>query len=113
MARQPSEEITLLMETFPKLGDVPLLLLHSLQKPVSDGWLPLVEQRLDHTGKVWNAKRKIVQLSACRNECVEFQGLNHLFQKCKTGAIAEYGQIEETIAPEVLAKISDWIAARK
>ncbi len=46
-------------------------------------------------------------------ECVEFQGLNHLFQKCKTGAIAEYAAIEETIAPEVLAKISDWIAARK
>ena len=46
-------------------------------------------------------------------ECVEFKGLNHLFQTCKTGAIAEYGAIEETIAPAVLAKISDWIAARK
>ena len=46
-------------------------------------------------------------------ECVEFKGLNHLFQKCKTGAIAEYRAIEETIAPGVLLKISDWIAARK
>jgi pimeloyl-ACP methyl ester carboxylesterase len=36
-------------------------------------------------------------------------GLNHLFQTCKTGAPAEYAQIEETIAPEALAAIGDWI----
>ena len=32
-------------------------------------------------------------------KCVEFKGLNHLFQTCKTGLLSEYGQIEETIAP--------------
>lgn len=46
-------------------------------------------------------------------KCVEFKGLNHLFQTCKTGLLAEYGLIEETIAPEVLKRISDWIAERK
>lgn len=39
----------------------------------------------------------------------EFPELNHLFQTCKTGSVAEYGQIEETIAPVVLDCISDWI----
>jgi fermentation-respiration switch protein FrsA (DUF1100 family) len=40
---------------------------------------------------------------------VETPGLNHLFQTCSTGAIAEYAQIEETIAPSVLQLISSWI----
>jgi pimeloyl-ACP methyl ester carboxylesterase len=39
-------------------------------------------------------------------------GLNHLFQPCKTGAFAEYESIEQTMAPEVLDLIADWIAKR-
>ncbi len=39
-------------------------------------------------------------------------GLNHLFQHAGTGAVDEYGTIEETFAPEALATIGDWIAAR-
>lgn len=35
---------------------------------------------------------------------------NHLFQTAETGALAEYGQIEETIAPETLALLVGWIA---
>ena len=42
-------------------------------------------------------------------EVVEMPGLNHLFQTAKTGSPSEYGQIEQTIAPEVLKKISEWI----
>lgn len=42
----------------------------------------------------------------------EFPNLNHLFQTCKTGAVAEYGTIEETISPEVLQTIGDWIQQR-
>jgi fermentation-respiration switch protein FrsA (DUF1100 family) len=38
--------------------------------------------------------------------------LNHLFQNAKTGAITEYGQIEETIAPRVLDLILQWLKAR-
>jgi fermentation-respiration switch protein FrsA (DUF1100 family) len=41
---------------------------------------------------------------------VELPKLNHLFQTCKTGTVAEYGQIEETIAPVALERIADWIA---
>jgi pimeloyl-ACP methyl ester carboxylesterase len=39
----------------------------------------------------------------------ELPNLNHIFQTCKTGAISEYGQIEETIAPAALQLIGDWI----
>ena len=44
---------------------------------------------------------------------VELKGLNHLFQNCKTGQLSEYGQIEETMEPEVLKRISKWISERK
>lgn len=37
-------------------------------------------------------------------------GLNHLFQTATTGAIGEYGTIEETIAPKALDAIGTWIA---
>jgi hypothetical protein len=40
---------------------------------------------------------------------MEIPGLNHLFQTCETGAIAEYAQIEETISPAVLEILKDWI----
>lgn len=40
---------------------------------------------------------------------MELPNLNHLFQNCETGAVSEYGQIEETISPEVLEIISEWI----
>ena len=36
-------------------------------------------------------------------------GLNHLFQTAETGLPAEYGKIEETIAPLALNLIADWI----
>ncbi len=41
-----------------------------------------------------------------------FPKLNHLFQTSKTGSLDEYGEIEETIAPEVLETISNWILKR-
>ncbi len=39
----------------------------------------------------------------------ELPGLNHLFQHAKTGLMNEYVESEETISPEVLAMIGDWI----
>lgn len=42
---------------------------------------------------------------------VELPGLNHSFQTCKTGSIAEYGTIKETIAPIALKTIGDWVVA--
>ncbi|MFC1841541.1 alpha/beta hydrolase family protein [Candidatus Dependentiae bacterium] len=45
-------------------------------------------------------------------EIVALPNLNHWFQTCKTGAMAEYGAIEETMSPSVLQMISEWILAR-
>jgi pimeloyl-ACP methyl ester carboxylesterase len=42
----------------------------------------------------------------------ELPNLNHLFQTSKTGALSEYGQIEETISPTALALMGDWIESR-
>ena len=43
---------------------------------------------------------------------VEIEKLNHLFQECETGAMSEYGQIEQTFSPTALSIISDWIQSK-
>ena len=45
-----------------------------------------------------------------KNKLEAIEGVNHLFQHCKTGMATEYGNIEETIAPEVLEKIVSWLS---
>jgi len=40
---------------------------------------------------------------------LELKGLNHLFQKAKTGNPSEYATIEETINPKALKEIREWI----
>ena len=39
----------------------------------------------------------------------EYSGTNHLFQEAETGAISEYAAIDQTISPEVLQDVTDWI----
>jgi hypothetical protein len=46
-----------------------------------------------------------------RATIVELPNLNHLFQSAKLGTPAEYGDIEETLAPAALKMIADWVAA--
>ena len=41
-----------------------------------------------------------------------FPKLNHLFQTSQTGLISEYGKIDETMSPEVLKTMSDWILSK-
>ncbi len=54
--------------------------------------------------------RKALQSGGNKNyEVDELQGLNHLFQTASTGAPSEYAQIEETMSPLALEKISTWI----
>ncbi len=43
----------------------------------------------------------------------EVNNVNHLFQQCETGLLQEYGQITETVNPEVLTMISNWLIAHK
>ena len=40
---------------------------------------------------------------------MKLEKLNHLFQTSETGAISEYGEIEETISPRVLELTVNWI----
>ena len=40
----------------------------------------------------------------------QFEGLNHLFQKCTKCTVPEYGELETTIEPAVLETIGTWLA---
>jgi uncharacterized protein len=62
--------------------------------------LPAIEQSLKKGGNQNVSIRKM-------------DGLNHLFQTTATGAVSEYGTLEETISPGVLEAISTWILARQ
>ena len=48
-----------------------------------------------------------------KNKIEPIEGVNHLFQHCTTGAVAEYRNIEETFAPEALALMTRWMAQFK
>lgn len=40
---------------------------------------------------------------------VELEGLNHLFQNAETGLPSEYPTIEQTLAPEAMEAVADWV----
>ncbi len=42
----------------------------------------------------------------------EFPGLNHMLQHCQTCLPDEYGEIRETVSPEVLQFVGEWIMKR-
>lgn len=48
-------------------------------------------------------------LTNAKHKVMAMEGLNHLFQHCQTGLPTEYQVIEETISPDVLSIIIDWI----
>ena len=59
-----------------------------------------------------NLPRLRERLAAAGNTRVtaeELPSLNHLFQTAKTGALSEYDEIDETIAPQVLERVRAWI----
>jgi hypothetical protein len=60
------------------------------------------------------AKQSVSELAGGNKDykVVALPGLNHLFQTCKTGSVAEYSQIEETISPIALDLIGSWILER-
>jgi hypothetical protein len=69
-----------------------------LQVPSAEN-LPAIQEALDTGGN--------------RNYTVkELPNLNHQFQTAETGTPNEYAKIEETISPEALKFIADWIVAQ-
>jgi uncharacterized protein len=62
------------------------------------------------------AKQNIPAIAAALNKSgnkkfktIVLPGLNHLFQHCTKCTVREYGELEETFAPEVLKLMYDWI----
>ena len=54
-------------------------------------------------------------LKSAKNKDVtvrSFPHLNHLFQTSMTGLPSEYEKIEETMAPEVMRTMTEWILSR-
>jgi pimeloyl-ACP methyl ester carboxylesterase len=90
------------------LGYDPLIALKNLDTPVfalngskdlqvdANQNLSLIEKSLNKAGNK-QLKAKL------------YADLNHLFQESKSGLVTEYGTIEQTISPLVLADISEWI----
>jgi hypothetical protein len=58
--------------------------------------LPVIRQALEEAGNK-------------HFETDELAGLNHLFQTARTGAPSEYAEIEETMSPVALDKVTGWI----
>lgn len=58
-----------------------------------------------------NLKELEKGLAQSRHRIVAMDGLNHLFQHCKTGAPTEYAEIEETFSPEALEIMTSWMNA--
>ncbi|AZQ61037.1 alpha/beta fold hydrolase [Flammeovirga pectinis] len=42
----------------------------------------------------------------------EIKGVNHLFQECDTGLPNEYGEIEQTLSPVLLEKVTTWVTIK-
>lgn len=45
------------------------------------------------------------------SQVIELPGLNHLLQRAQTGSPQEYADIDETVSPEALQVMVDWISA--
>lgn len=48
-----------------------------------------------------------------QNRLQVYEGLNHLFQNARTGAISEYAELEETFDTDVMRDLADWILRLK
>ena len=92
------------------LASTPATVLARVTCPV----LALFGERDLQTDPALNAEAAREALVASPSPSVTVQvvpGVNHLFQRCATGAIEEYEQIAETIAPAVLERVIAWLTA--
>ena len=59
-----------------------------------------------------DAEQNLGRLEALKRDeitTLRFEGMNHLFQPCTTGLTTEYGQIETTLAEEVMTALVAWL----
>lgn len=55
-------------------------------------------------------KESMIKAGNKNFEIFPIKNLNHLLQLAKTGSLAEYAQLEETVNPQALDKVAVWIA---
>lgn len=95
----PYMRFILAFDPAPLIGDiqVPVLALYGSKDLVvpADLNIPVLRKTMVHDNDV---------------TIKEMPGLNHLFQHAKTGSPREFEKIKETVSPEVLTIISEWIA---
>lgn len=96
--KQPYMKYFLSLDMRDRLGDIrcPVLALNGKKDTQV-----FFEKNLDSLNKNLPADKY--------NKVVALEDLNHLFQHCETGSTVEYAMIEETMSPEVLDIISQWI----
>ena len=91
---------------------------HFLQNDPAKSWrkvsVPVLVLQGDKDSQVSAHESVAAILAALRHdpEPVEsriFPGLNHRFQTAKTGATDEYGKIDQSISPQVLSVIAQWL----
>lgn len=63
--------------------------------------------QVDHEANLEPLREGLVASGDAVVESVE--GVNHLFQRCSTGAVTEYRTIEETMSPDVLLRMVRWL----
>jgi pimeloyl-ACP methyl ester carboxylesterase len=94
------------MQYFIKYDPVPALEITSCPVLALNGEKDLQVPYQQNLARIENALKK------AENQKVtikSYPDLNHLFQECVTGNPSEYAQIEQTISPEVLKDIVEWI----
>lgn len=84
-------------EAVARLADRPCLALNGAK-----------DRQVDAAQNLGRLRRLAEGRTSVETTC--YEGLNHLFQPCTTGAVREYAAIETTIAPEVLADLAAWLA---
>lgn len=67
------------------------------------------DMQVDLTQNLLPIKEALKKGGNTKFEAIELPGLNHLFQHTTSGGVSDYGKIEETISPEALKIITDWI----
>ena len=55
------------------------------------------------------AIHRSVEIAGQKVTTKAYPKLNHLFQKAETGSVQEYKEIEQTIDPQVLEDITNWV----
>ena len=68
-----------------------------------------LDSQVRSTTNLAGIKSSLQQAGNKKFQVLAMPGLNHLFQKANTGSVSEYKEIVETVNPDALRKVSDWI----